>query len=247
MIRLQKYLAECGVASRRAAEDFIQAGRVEVNGQTAAIGCGVDPETDAVTIDGQPVILREEKIYVILNKPANTVTTAQDNFGRRTVLECIKGVKARVFPVGRLDMDVEGALLLTNDGELAHRLMHPRYQVRKVYLAKVMGLMTEATATRLAKGVRLEDGMTAPAKVAILNAGPGATQVRLVLCEGRKREVKRMCATVGHPVKRLERLSFAGIGVQDLRPGEWRYLNSCEVAALRALAGFEEEEPAPRS
>lgn len=233
MIRLQKYLAECGVASRRASETLIEAGRVSVNGNIASLGCCVQPPNDVVTVDDLPVVPLAEPIYIILNKPRNIITTAKDTHGRSTVLECVEGAKARVFPVGRLDMDVEGALLLTNDGELSHRLMHPRYGVNKVYVACVKGEMTPQTAKRLAQGVSLEDGFTAPAVVTILKCGKYSTQVRLVLHEGRKREVKRMLAAVGHPVKHLERISFAGISTQGLRTGEWRYLSPEEISSLR--------------
>ena len=242
MTRLQKYLADCGVASRRASEELILAGRVRVNGAVAQLGCSIDPGVDEVLLDGQTVAPDETKVYIVLNKPSHTVTTSKDTHGRRTVLECVQGTKARVFPVGRLDMDVEGALLLTNDGELAHRLLHPRYRVDKVYLAQVRGAMTPETISKLERGVKLEDGLTAPAKVAVLNSGPHATRVRLVLREGRKREVKRMLTAVGHPVKRLERVSFAGISAQGLRPGEWRYLTPCEITSLRATVQLLDED-----
>ncbi len=232
MIRLQKYLAECGVASRRAAEKMIGEGRVSVNGTPAEIGCKIDPETDQIAVDQHP-LHRDEKVYVVLNKPANVISTAKDTHGRKTVIECVEGVKARVYPVGRLDRDVEGVLLLTNDGELAHRLIHPSYEVDKTYLAWVQGEMTPETAMRLERGIPLEDGMTAPAKVTIQNSGVYTTQIRLILHEGRKREVKRMCAAVGHPVQILHRIAFADIKSKGLRPGEWRYLTHREIESLR--------------
>ncbi|HOC72379.1 MAG TPA: pseudouridine synthase, partial [Candidatus Hydrogenedentes bacterium] len=195
-VRLQKFLAECGVASRRASEGLIEAGRVAVNGVTARVGQTVTPGVDRVTLDGAAVGETEEKVYLLLNKPLNCVTTARDTHGRRTVLECVRGLTSRVFPVGRLDFDVEGALLLTNDGELAFRLTHPRFEVEKVYLAWVLGAVTPEAARRLEAGVRLEDGMTSPAKVAVLNGGPKTSLIRLTIHEGRKHEVKRMCAAV---------------------------------------------------
>ncbi len=232
MLRLQKYLAECGVASRRASEALIRAGQVTVNGQIAEIGYAIDPATDEVALDGKPVA-QDQKIYVLLNKPAGAITTAKDTHGRKTVLDCVRGAKARVYPVGRLDKDVEGVLLLTNDGELAHRLMHPSYKVEKEYVVWVRGRVSAGALAQLAKGVALEDGVTAPAKARILNQSPGATQLKLVLREGKKREVKRMCAAAGHPVRSLRRAAFAHIRATGLRPGEWRYLSKSEVAALR--------------
>lgn len=234
MPRLQKYLAECGIASRRAAEKLIAAGRVTVNGTAAVIAQDVDPAQDAVSVDGRPV-RPNDKVYIVLNKPEGTVTTAKDTHDRPTVLDCVKGVRARVFPVGRLDMDVEGVLLLTNDGELAYRLTHPRFEVEKVYLAWVHGCVTPQTAMSLENGVRLDDGLTAPARAVILSAGHETTLLRLHLREGRKREVKRMCAAIGHPVKTLHRVAFGNIQAKGLRPGEWRYLSEREIEGLRQL------------
>ncbi len=236
-VRLQKYLAECGLASRRGAEELISAGRVRLNGAPAVLGQTVDPVTDCVEVDGKP-IGRDVKIYVLLNKPPNVVTTAQDTHGRRTVMDCVAGARARVFPVGRLDMDTRGVILLTNDGEMANRLMHPKYGVRKVYEASVAGTVTENAQKRLENGVDLEDGRTAPARVTILKSQPQATLMQLVLHEGRKREVKRMCAAVGHPVMHLRRIAFADLRVTGLREGEWRYLSEDEIIRLRKLAGL---------
>lgn len=237
MLRLQKYLAECGVASRRAAEKLIEEGRVTIDGCVAHIGQTIDSETCDVRVDGKP-IRTSDKVYVVLNKPEGTVTTARDTHGRPTVLDLVKGVRARVFPVGRLDMDVEGVLLLTNDGELAYHLTHPKYEVEKTYLVWVKGHMDVEAALRLERGVELDDGMTAPARAYILNAGHESTLVRLHLREGRKREVKRMCAAIGYPVRTLHRVAFGNIVDKGLRPGEWRYLNNREVDGLRRLAGL---------
>jgi 23S rRNA pseudouridine2605 synthase len=228
-------MAACGVASRRACEAFIAEGRVTVNGVVAQVGQTVEPDVDKVLLDGKS-IAPDNHVYIVLNKPEGTVTTASDTHGRKTVLSCLQGVDARVFPVGRLDMDVEGVLFLTNDGELAHRLMHPSYQVDKVYLAWVYGHMKVEAAQQIEAGVMLEDGMTAPAKAVILNAGQAISLVRLTLHEGRKREVKRLCAAVGHPVKTLHRIAFGNLKVKGMRPGEWRYLSASEVHMLRKLA-----------
>lgn len=237
VVRLQKYLAECGIASRRACEQIIREGRVAVNGQPARLGQQICPETDAIVVDEKPVNA-DEKLYLVLNKPPNVITTMSDTHGRKSVTDCLDGIAGRVFPVGRLDRDVEGVLLMTNDGELAHRLMHPKFQVKKVYLAWVKGHMKPATAVRLEKGVHLDDGLTAPANVVILNAGAEVTLIRLTLHEGRKREVKRMCAAVGHPVETLYRIAFAGVQAKGLRPGEWRYLSPGEIKRLQQCVGL---------
>jgi 23S rRNA pseudouridine2605 synthase len=235
-VRLQKYLAECGVASRRAAEKLIEAGRVTLNGAPATLGSTFTPG-DSVAVDQQP-IAQDDKVYLVLNKPAGTVTTASDTHGRKTVLHLVRDVPARVFPVGRLDMDVSGVLLLTNDGELNNRLIHPRYQVDKVYEAWVYGAMGGQAAERLARGVMLEDGKTAPAAVEMLDTGHNSSHIRLTIHEGRKREVKRMCAAVGHPVRRLQRIAFAGITAEGLSLGKWRYLTSEEVQGLKRITGI---------
>lgn len=233
-MRLQKFMAQCGLASRRASEQLIQKGKVFVNGEVAAVGQVIDPEKDEVVCNGVHVGSSNMR-YVILNKPPGVVTTAKDTHNRKTVMDCVKGISERVFPVGRLDMDVEGALLMTNDGELAFRLTHPKYEVPKVYLAWVQGEMTPEDAIQLEKGVPLEDGMTAPVKAVILNVGEHVTQIRLTLREGRKREIKRMCAYVGHPIRELRRIAVGNVKVRGLQPGQWRLLTDQEVQGLRKL------------
>lgn len=237
MERLQKYLAACGVASRRAAEVLIEDGRVTVNGEVATLGCKVDPASDTVLVDGQPVGT-EAHVYLVLNKRPNTITTAKDTHGRTTVLDDLGEVGARVFPIGRLDLDVGGVLLLTNDGELANRLIHPRYQIPKIYLAWVWGHVLEPALENLRAGVELEDGLTAPAKAAVLKRTPKQSLVRLQIHEGKNREVKRMCKAVGHPVAQLTRIAFCGIQTGDLKPGEWRHLTDEEVGMLRGKTGL---------
>ena len=234
-VRLQKYLAACGIDSRRGSERLIEAGRVTVNGTVAEIGQSVVPGVDSISFDGRPVD-EDKKVYIVLNKPEGTVTTAKDTHGRKTVLDCVHGVGTRVFPVGRLDMDVEGVLILTNDGELGHRLIHPKYEVDKVYLAWVKGHVNVHDAQSLEKGVMLEDGMSAPARVVILTPGHKTTLLRLTLHEGRKRQVKRMCRAIGHPVRTLHRVSFGNIKAKGLRPGEWRYLTQSEIHGLQRMA-----------
>ena len=232
-VRLNAYLARAGVASRRGADELIRAGRVRVNGAAAELGTFVE-QGDVVEVDGRPVA-PEPLAYVLLHKPAGVVTTARDPHGRPTVVGLV-GHERRVVPVGRLDADTTGALLLTNDGELAHRLAHPRYGVEKVYEAQVEGVPHERALRCLADGVELEDGRTAPARVRLLARGSGEATVELVLHEGRKHQVKRMCAAVGHPVRRLHRSRYADLTLDGLAPGEWRPLSRGEVAELRRTA-----------
>ena len=225
-MRLNAYLARAGVASRRGADDLIKAGRVTVNGARGELNTFVQAR-DRVEVDGKPV--RAQKLrYVLLHKPAGTVTTARDPQGRATVLDLVD-VPERVVPVGRLDADTTGALLLTNDGPLAHRLGHPRYGVEKVYLVDVAGRPNDAALRALAEGVELEDGVTAPATVRCL----APSRIELTLHEGRNRQVKRMLEAVGHPVRRLHRSRYAGLTVEGLDPGAWRELEPSEVERLR--------------
>jgi len=230
-MRLNAYLARAGVASRRGADELIKAGRVRVNGRPGELSTFVG-SADTVEVDGRQVA-KQQLAYRLLNKPAGTVTTARDPHGRPTVVGLVPP-DPRVVPVGRLDADTTGALLLTNDGPLAHRLAHPRYEVDKVYEAEVEGDPDSATLRRLAGGVDLDDGPTAPAKARRLGRG----RIELTVHEGRKHQVKRMCAAVGHPVHRLRRTGYAGLHVLGLEPGEWRDLTPDEVAALRRLVGY---------
>ena len=236
-IRLQKVLAQAGFGSRRTAEELIAAGRVAVNGTTAVLGDRVDTEHDRVEVDGIPISLRRGLVYYLLNKPRGVVTTAADPQGRRTVLDLVP-VEPRVFPVGRLDADTEGLLLLTNDGDLAHRLTHPSYGVEKEYLAAVEGTPTPGAVRALREGVELDDGVTAPARVAAVEA----SVLRIVIHEGRNRQVRRMCAAVGHPVRRLVRTRIGPIRDRQLKPGQWRPLTIAEVRAVEAAAAG---KPAP--
>ena len=226
-MRLNAYLARGGVASRRGAEDLIRAGRVRVNGEVAGLATFVEPR-DTVDVDGRP-IEPEPLTYVLLHKPAGVVTTARDPQGRATVVGLV-GHERRIVPVGRLDADTTGALLLTNDGPLAHRLMHPRYEVDKVYEAEVEGEPSDEALAQLAEGVELDDGPTAPARVRSL----GPSLVELTIHEGRKHQVKRMLQAVGHPVRRLHRSRYAWLTLDGLAPGELRELTPDEVKRLRS-------------
>ncbi len=226
-MRLNAYLARAGVASRRGAEELIRAGRVRVNGEVAGLATFVEAR-DRVEVDGSQVE-PEPLTYVLLHKPAGVVTTARDPQGRPTVVGLV-GHERRVVPVGRLDADTTGALLLTNDGPLAHRLMHPRYEVDKVYEAEVEGQPGTEALARLREGVELEDGLTACAEAEVV----GPSRVELTIHEGRKHQVKRMLEAVGHPVHRLHRKAYAGLTLEGLEPGEWRELSADEARRLRA-------------
>jgi 23S rRNA pseudouridine2605 synthase len=224
-VRLNRFLASTGLGSRRAVEELIRAGRVTVNGEVAGLSARVTAGDD-VRVDGRQVSA-EATTCLLLNKPAGVVTTAADTHGRRTVLDLVDS-PLRLFPVGRLDLETTGALLLTNDGDLAHRLMHPRHGVEKTYLARVRGHPDQGVLEQLSAGVSLEDGMTAPAVVAL----PAADTIELTIHEGRNRQVRRMCEAVGHPVVQLHRSHYAGLGLGDLQPGEWRELTSEELSGL---------------
>ncbi len=230
-MRLNAWLARAGVASRRGADELIKAGRVTVNGELGQLNTFVAPR-DRVELDGE-LLAKQRLAYVLLNKPAGVVTTARDPQGRPTVVELV-GHEARVVPVGRLDADTTGVLLLTNDGELAHRLAHPRYEVDKVYVAEVEGDPSADALHALEQGVELDDGPTAPAAARRLAAG----RVELTIHEGRTHQVKRMLAAVGHPVTNLHRSRYGPLDARGLGEGQWRELSSGEVAALRHAAGL---------
>jgi 23S rRNA pseudouridine2605 synthase len=226
-VRLNAYLARAGVASRRGSEELIRAGRVRVNGEVAGLATFVEAG-DRVELDGTE-LAPEPLAHILLHKPEGVVTTARDPQGRPTVVGLV-GHAQRIVPVGRLDVDTTGTLVLTNDGPLAHRLAHPRYEVDKVYEVEVEGEPGDEALRRLAEGVELDDGPTAPAQVRRL----APYSLELTLHEGRKHQVKRMCEAVGHPVTRLHRREYAGLTVEGLAPGEWRDLTDAEVGALRA-------------
>ena len=230
--RVQKVLARAGLGSRRTCDELVAAGRVTVNGVVAELGTRVDPDHDTIAVDGAVVGVRPGLVHYLLNKPAGVVTTASDPQGRPTVVELVPA-EPRVFPVGRLDAETEGLLLVTNDGDLAQRVAHPSHGVEKEYLAEVEGVASRGALRRLREGVELDDGMTAPATVTAV--APGA--LRIAIHEGRNRQVRRMCAAVGHPVVRLVRLRIGPLADRRLAPGEWRELSQDEVRTLeRATA-----------
>jgi len=228
--RLQKVLARAGLGSRRACEELITAGRVRVNGEPAVIGSRVVAARDVVDVDGVRVALDPELVHYVLNKPRGVVSTAADPQGRPIVTELVPE-HPRVFPVGRLDADTEGLLLITNDGELAQRLTHPSFGIPKEYLAQVVGIPDRAALRALRRGVELEDGPTAPAKVGVVGDARDGL-LRIVLHEGRNRQVRRMCEKVGHPVTRLVRVRVGPVVLRGLEPGKWRALSAKEVRAL---------------
>lgn len=237
MERLQKYLARAGVASRRRCEELIKAGLVKVNNQTVTRpGTSIDPAADRVEVAGRPVAGPEEKVYILLNKPAGCVTTLHDPQGRPKVTDLLKNIRVRVYPVGRLDYETEGLLLLTNDGELTYALTHPRHQVKKTYLAWVYGVPPAEKLTLLAKGVMLSDGPAAPAEVHIKGKNKKGALLEITIHEGRKRQVRRMCERIGHPVYRLKRVRLGPLGLGNLHPGEYRFLTPGEVRKLKNLA-----------
>lgn len=227
------------MASRRHCEELIASGRVAVNGRVVTrLGSKADPDTDTITVDGRPVEKVVEKVYILLNKPVGYTSTRSDPHARRTVIELLGDVGACVYPVGRLDVDTSGLLILTNDGEFAHALTHPSHQVPRVYRAVVNGRLTASDLSRLAEGVELEDGVTAPAAVRLLaySAGTNESTVEITVHEGRKRQVRRMFAAVGCRVKALTRTRFGQLDLKGLKEGEFRYLTTREVSHLKRLA-----------
>jgi 23S rRNA pseudouridine2605 synthase len=229
--RIQKVLARAGLGSRRVCDELVADGRVTVNGTIVEPGARVDPDRDHIEVDGARIGVRPDLVHYLLNKPAGVVTTASDPQGRPTVVELVPA-EPRVFPVGRLDADTEGLLLLTNDGELAQQVSHPSQGVDKEYLAEVEGLPSRGTLRRLREGVELDDGVTAPAKVSLVSENA----LRITIHEGRNRQVRRMCAALGHPVVRLVRVRIGPISDRRLQPGQWRELTQSEVRALERAA-----------
>lgn len=241
--RLQKVLARAGIGSRRACEELIAAGRVEVDGEVAELGRRVDPERDRITLDGVPVPAREGLVYYLLNKPPGVITTARDPQGRPTVLDLVPA-EPRAVPAGRLDADTEGLLVVTNDGDLVYALTHPRHGIEKAYLAEVEGVPGPAAVRMLREGVELDDGPTAPAKVHVVQRHAGSAAVEIVIHEGRNRQVRRMCDAIGHPVRRLVRTRIGSVADPQLAPGSWRRLTVEEVRSLYAQADSENEAEA---
>ncbi|MEA5115656.1 MAG: pseudouridine synthase [Geobacteraceae bacterium] len=232
--RLQKILSRAGISSRRGAEELITAGRVAVNGVVIdELGAKADPDRDSITVDGREVGRAGDRIYLVLYKPAGYMTTLKDPQGRPLVTDLLKGIKDRVYPVGRLDYNTEGLLLLTNDGEWANAMAHPRHEVDKEYHVRVRGMVSDQQLGQLAAGVMLEDGNTAPAAVAVVRESENNTWISITIHEGRYRQVRRMCETVGLTVVRLKRVRYGFLGLEGLKTGEYRFLTPEEAARLR--------------
>ncbi len=236
--RLQKIISQAGIASRRHAEELITAGRVTVNGRVVVeLGTKVEPGRDVVAVDGRPVA-GEDKFYVLLNKPRGVVTTLSDPRGRKTVSELVADLPARLYPVGRLDYNTEGLLILTNDGELTHALTHPSHGIDKTYVTTVVGRPSEEKLDRLRLGITLEDGVTAPARVRLTgyDLETNTATLTIVIHEGRNRQIRRMCQAIGHPVEKLKRTAFAFLTLEGVGRGRYRHLEREEVDRLRRLA-----------
>ena len=236
MERLQKVIASAGVASRRKAEQLIQEGKVSVNGKIVTeMGIKVSPE-DEIKVNGKP-LQKEEKVYYLLNKPKGYICAVSDDKDRKTVIDCFPDVKERIFPVGRLDYDTTGLLILTNDGEFANKMMHPRYHLPKTYEVAVDGVLTDQMLTMLQNGIELEDGKTLPAEVYLLKRleGKKKTEIQITIFEGRNRQVRKMCQAARHPVATLRRVAEGEIYLGELKKGEWRYLTNKEIRYIKEL------------
>lgn len=227
-MRLNKYIASCGVCSRRRADEIIKEGRVKINGEAVFDFVDVSDD-DTVMVDGEKITLEKKKYYIALNKPEGFVTTTSDELGRHDVLELVSDINARLFPIGRLDFNTRGLLLLTNDGDFANKIMHPSYNITKTYVAHIKGFPSIIEINRLAKGIMLDDGKTAPAKVEIIKAMPASCLVQLTISEGRNRIVRRMFAALGYEILELERTAIGHIRLGNLPYGKWRHLKQAEV------------------
>lgn len=231
--RLQKYLARAGIASRRQAEELIRQGEILINGEVAQLGDRIEPERDKVTWQGKAVVSPQELVYLMVNKPTGVVTTVKDTHGRPTVLDLLPEQTARLYPIGRLDLDTQGLLFLTNDGDFAYALTHPKFEINKVYHALVQGHPSARQLSAMAEGLLLDDGLTAPAEVALLRQEGQNSLLAISIHEGRNRQVKRMCSAIGHPVINLRRVAFGGLELGNLPVGNWRPLTMVEVEQLR--------------
>ncbi len=239
MIRINKYLSAAGVSSRREADRLIEQGRVKVNGKIVqTLGSKIDENKDRVEVDGKTVEGTQGKVYMLLNKPPEFLVTLKDPFQRPTIMDFLPKLKTRIFPVGRLDFDSEGLLLMTNDGELANRLIHPRYEIKKNYLVKIQGHPEKVQISRLERGIPIDGKKTAPAKIFPISSSPKRSLFKVELHEGRKREIRRMFEAIGYHVLLLRRIKFAGLTLDGLNPGDWRYLTDIEVQNLYKKVGL---------
>jgi pseudouridine synthase len=240
LIRINRYISMCGVASRRKADELVLSGKVEVNGKVMTeLGSKINPRSDKVFVNGKQVAQVHDYLYLLMNKPKDAITTLSDEKGRTTVMSLVK-TKQRVYPIGRLDRNTTGVLLLTNDGDFANAMMHPKFEVSKSYQVTLEAALTQEHAAQLRKGMKLEDGKTAPADVYILPSGKGK-EVGIIIHEGRNRQVRRMFESLGYEVKKLDRVAFGPITKEGLKRGETRSLTRAEVRQLKKLAGLEHE------
>jgi 23S rRNA pseudouridine2605 synthase len=232
-VRLQKYLAESAVASRRSSEELIKQGRVSINGETVSeMGFKVS-DSDIIKVDGKLIKLNKKKIYIMLNKPKGIISSVKDQFARKTVLDLIKkDIEERIFPVGRLDYDTSGLLILSNDGDFTYRLTHPKHEIKKVYVAEVMGFIGEEHIEKFANGIDIGGFVTTPAKLEILEVSGYSTYIGITIHEGKNRQVRKMCDSIGHPVMKLKRVAIGKVELGDLKEGEWRYLSEDEISYL---------------
>lgn len=232
--RLQKYLARCGIASRRKAESLIFEGRVKLNGEIVKTIVTIDDEKDKVEVDGRIIRPEANKVYIMLNKPVGVITSVKDEFNRKTVIDIVN-VKERIFPVGRLDYDTSGLLILTNDGEAAFKIMHPSVEISKVYLAEIKGIPSEQEMDKFKNGIKIEDYITSPADIKIIKQKSSTCEVEITIHEGRNRQIRKMCEMIGHPVLKLKRVRIGRLTLGSLKPGEWRYLLENEVKYIKSL------------
>ncbi len=236
LVRLQKFMAECGIASRRACEQLIEQGRVKVNGETAELGMKVDPSKDKVVFDGRVLNAHSEKnVYIMMNKPRGYLTTAKDELGRKCVIDLLDGVRERVVPVGRLDRDSEGLLLLTNDGDLVYRLTHPKHHVPKIYTCVVKGMPKKEQIEKLCGPLEIDGYVTNSTKVEIAKVKEDRTNLTFTLHEGRNRQIRKMCEKVGLEVLRLKRVAVGELRLAEVKAGKWRFLDDDEVEYLKTL------------
>ena len=234
-LRLQKYMADCGIAARRKCEEYILSGQVKVNGTIASLGVKINPKSDVVEFRGKQVQYPEEnKKYILLNKPIGYVTTVKDQFSRQTVLDLVKEINTRLVPVGRLDMYTSGALILTNDGEFVYKVTHPKYEIKKTYIATLIGIVQNEKIEELRKGVDIGEYITKPAKVKIIKIDKekNISRIEIIIHEGKNREVRKMCEKIGYKVKALHRSKIGNLDVKDLKIGNWRYLSLDEVKSI---------------
>jgi 23S rRNA pseudouridine2605 synthase len=233
--RLQKYMASCGIASRRKCEEIIQEGRVRVNNSIVCeLGFKIDTEIDTVDVDSVTIKPEEEKVYIILNKPVGIVSTVNDEKGRKTIIDLVK-INKRIYPIGRLDYDSSGLILLTNDGEIYNKVIHPRNMINKVYEALVKGVPDAMAISKFQTGVDIGGYTTAPAKFIVLRAREFSTEVKIVIHEGKNRQIRKMCEAIGHEVMSLKRISVGELNLNGIKPGEWRYLKDDEIKYLKSL------------